>query len=152
MNIAGQRNIGAFIEAVNAVIANVVTAGGGGDGAEQDGYWNDRTRKLSGVLVISYSATLAEDATLSIAANLQDASDSAGAGAADFGDAIANAVVATGGSGGSTEVGTVELDVDLSGADAFVRGQVTPTMSAVATDTVALSAVLVLSGSDEYPI
>ena len=152
MNIAGQRDIGAFIEGVNALLANVVTAGTGADGLEQDGYFNDRSRRLSGVLVIAYTAVLAQDATLSLAANLQDASDSAGTGAADYGDALANAVVATGDTGGSTEIGTVEIDVDLSGADAFVRGQVTPTLSAVATDTVALSAVLVLSGGDEYPI
>jgi len=152
MNIASQRNIGAFIEGVNALIANVVTAGGGGDGLEQDGYWNDRSRRLSGVLVIAYTAVLAQDETLTLAANLQDATDNAGAGAADFGDVFASAVVATGGTGGSTEIGTIEIDVDLSGADAFLRGQVTPTLSAATVDTVALSAVLVLSGADQYPV
>lgn len=152
MSIARQRNIGAYLSSANALVASVVTAGGGGDGLEQDGYYNDRSRKLSGVLVVSYAATLAQDETLSLAANLQDASDAAGTGVADYGDAFADAVVATGGTGGSTEVGTIEIDVDLSSADAFVRGQVTPTLSAVATDTVAMSAVLVLSGADEYPI
>lgn len=152
MNISQQRDIGAYIEGKSALLGSQVVAGAGGDGLEQDGYWNDRSRRLSGVLMITFTAVLAEDATLSIGANLQDASDSAGTGAADFGDAIASAVVATGGSGGSTEIGTVELDVDLSGADAFVRGQITPTLSAASIDTVDISAVLVLSGGDEYPL
>lgn len=152
MGIARQRNIGAYLNSANALAANVVTAGGGGDGVEQDGYWNNRTRKLSAVLVVSFEATLAEAETLSIAANIQDALDGAGVGAADYDGEFLNAIVATGGSGGSVEVGTVEIDVDLSSAKGWVRGQVTPTLSAGATDTVALSAVLILSGSDEYPI
>jgi len=151
MSIARQRNIGAFLASLNALIANVITATGAA-GTEQDGYWNNRKRKLSGVLVISYTAVLGQDETLSIAANLQDATDAAGAGAADYGDAFADAIVATGGAGGSTEIGTVEIDVDLSSANGWVRGQVTPTLSAGTVDTVAISAVLVLSGADEYPV
>lgn len=152
MSIARQRNIGAFIASANALIANVVTAGAGGDGAEQSGYWNDRRRKNSAVLVISFTAVLAQGATLSLAANMQDATDGSGTGAADFGDAVANAVVATGGTGGTTEVGTLEIDIDLSSADGWLRGQVTPTLSAANTDTVAIAAVLVLGGADKYPV
>lgn len=152
MNIATQRNIGAFIEAKNAILGNQVVAGAAGDGLEQDGYWNDRSRRLSGVLVITYVAVLAQDETLSIGGNLQDATDAAGTGAADYGDALASAVVATGDTGGSTEIGTVEIDVDLSGAREFVRGQFTPTLSAASIDTVDLAAVLILSGGDQYPL
>lgn len=152
MSIARQRDIGSFIKGANALAPNVVTAGGGGDGVEQNGYYIDRTDRLSGKLIVNYTAVLAQDETLTLAANLQDATDGAGTGVADYGDAFAAAVVATGGAGGSTEVGVIEIDVDLSGANLFVRGQVTPTLSAAVTDTCALSAVLVLSGGSEYPL
>lgn len=151
MNISAQRDIGSYLSSVNALIANTVTAGTGADGAEQNGLWNSHIGFLSGKLVIAYSATLAQAETLTIAANLQDATALAGTGAADYGDAFAAAVVATGDTGGSTENGTVELNVDLSSARGYVRAQVTPTLSAVGTDTVDLAAILVLGGAAEYP-
>jgi hypothetical protein len=152
MNPATQHDVGSIVASSSALIPNVVTAGGAGDGTEQDGYWVDRDDRLSGVLIVNYSATLAEGETLTLAANLRDATDSSGTGAADYGDAYAAAVVATGGTGGSTETGVIEIDVDLGEANRYIQGQVTPTLSAVATDTVAMSAVFVLSGARTYPI
>ena len=70
------------------------TAGGSGDNTEVDGAWVDRQGFLSGKAIIAYTATLAQGATLSIAANLQDATSSGGAGAGDYGDALASTVVA----------------------------------------------------------
>ena len=148
MNIALQRDIGSLIKGAFALIPNVVTAGGGGDGVEQNGAWIDRSGQLSGKLIIAYSTTLTASETLTIAANLQDASDSSGTGAADYGDALASAVIET---GVGTFTGVLVIDVDLSSADGYVRCQVTPTLSAGATDTVALAAVLVLGGSQEVP-
>jgi hypothetical protein len=152
MNPATQHDVGSIVAGHSALIPNVVTAGGAGDGTEQDGYWVDRDDRLSGVLIINYSTTLAEGETLTLAANLRDATDSGGTGAADYGDAYAAAVVATGDTGGSTETGVVEIDVDLGAANHYIQGQVTPTLSAASTDTVALSAVFVLSGARKYPI
>lgn len=151
MNVALQRDIGSLIKSAFGLIPNVVTAGGAGDGTEQDGAWVNREGQLSGKLVVSYSTTLAEGETLTLAANLQDDTAGDGAAAADFGDAYAAAVVATGGTGGSTETGTIEIDVDLSGADAYVRCQVTPTLSATTTDTAAIAGTFVLGGSQETP-
>lgn len=151
MSVSQQKDIGSYIKGANALNGQVITAGAGNDGVEQNGHWIDRSKALSAKLIISFSAVLSEAETLSIAANFQDASDSAGSGVADYGDALANAVVATGGVGGSTEVDVVELDVDLSSADLFVRGQITADLSAAGVDTVDLAAVLVLGGYNELP-
>ena len=152
MTPAEQHDIGSVIEGKFALIPNAVTAGAAGDGTEQDGAWIDRDDRLSAVFVIPFSTTLAEGETLTLAANLQDATASDGTGAADYGDAYAAAVVATGGTGGSTETGEIEINVDLGGANRYVRLQVTPTLSATGTDTAAIAGVAVLSGARAYPI
>ena len=80
-----------------------------------------------------------------------DATSSGGSGVADFGDALAATVVATGGSGGSTVTGVVELDFDLTGAEAYVRAQYTPDLSATGTDTATLAVTYVLCGAESQP-
>ncbi|MBO6511772.1 MAG: hypothetical protein JJ979_25360 [Roseibium sp.] len=87
-----------------------------------------------------------------MAANLQDASDNAGANVADYGDVLESTVVAAGGSGGSTEKDTVELDFDLTGAKRYIRPQFTPDLSAANTDTATVSATLVLMGTRKQPV
>lgn len=144
------RDIGAQI-AGRACAAATAVAAGTGDATEVSGQWIDRQGFLSAKLIVTYQAVLAEGETISIAANLQDATDSSGTGAADFGTASADAVRATGGSGGSTERGVVEIDVDLSAARQYVRAQFTPNLSASGTDTAILSAVLVLGGAESIP-
>lgn len=128
------------------------TAAGTGDATEVNGAYIDRQGFSSLKVLISYSAVLAATKTLSIAANLQDATSSAGAGVADFGAAMASTVVATGATGGSTETGVVELDFDISGADQFVRVQYTPDLSNTGTDTASLAAVYVLGGAQVQPV
>ncbi len=152
MNYSTQHDIGSIVEGKFALIPNVVTAGAAGDGTEQDGAWIDRDDRNSVTVVVPYSATLAQGATLILAANIQDATASDGTGASDFGDAYAAAVVATGDTGGSTETGEIELNIDLGPANRYIRVQVTPTLSAADTDTVALAGVAVLSGARTYPI
>jgi len=128
------------------------TAGGGGDATEVNGAWTDRLGTkgmyMTAKLVITYTATLAATKTLAFAVNIQDASDSSGTGAADFGDALASTVVDTGESGGSTEVGTIELDFDLSSAKEFIRSQITPDLSATGTDTCSWQATWIFGGTD----
>lgn len=131
---------------------STATAGGTGDATEKDCAYIDRQGFASLKVIIGYTATLAADKTLSIAANLQDATSLAGAGVADFGDAMASAVVATGPTGGGTVTGVVELDFDISGADQYVRLQYTPDLSATGTDTATLSAVYVLGGAQVQPV
>jgi len=121
--------------------------------SEQNGLWvsrlGDKGIALSAKLIINYSAVLAAGETLSLAGNFQDALDGDGGSAADYGDAVSATVIATGDSGGSTEVGTAEIDVDLSGAREFIRSQVT--VSTSSTGTLAYSAVLVFYGDHRQP-
>jgi len=149
---AAMSDIGALLAARYASAGVDVTAAGSGDATEVDGAWIDRRNYTSMKAVIVYTTTLQSGETLSVAANLQDASDSSGTGAADFGDALTSTVQATGESGGSTETGVVELDFDLSAADRYVRLQFTPDLSASGTDTAELAAVYIIGGSNENPV
>lgn len=121
--------------------------------SEQNGLWvsrlGDNGIALSAKLIVNYTATLAAGETLSLAGNFQDALDGSGTGVADYGSVVAATVIATGDSGGSTEVGTAEIDVDLSGAREFVRSQVT--VSSSASGTLAYSACLVFYGDHRQP-
>jgi len=112
---------------------STATAGGTGDATEVDGAYIDRQGFDSLKVIIAYKAVLAQGKTLSIAANLQDATSS-------------------GGAGGSTETGVVELDFDISGANQYVRVQYTPDMNASGTDTATLSAVYILGGAQVQPV
>lgn len=148
------RDIGAWVKGYLALTPAVITAGAGNDGVEVDGGWVD-VSDLPGhgaVLLIAYSAVLGDGETLSIAANLQDATSIAGVGAADFGDALANAVIATGGTGGTTVKGVVEVPIkEFNGNRGFVQAQVTADLSAATTDTVAIAAVLLVGGAHNLP-
>lgn len=133
------------------------TAGSTGDATESNGVYVDREDADSGLamsckLIIAYEAVLAEGETLSIGANIQDANDDQADGLADYGDAYASAVVATGGSGGSTERGTVEMDFDLISAKQFLRSQVTPDLSAADTDTAQIVVTWVFFGAQNGPM
>lgn len=111
--------------------------------SEVNGSTYDRIDSQSCKMVVTYSAVLAQDETLTVAINPQHGAESDGSDAADY-DRSGNdvsVVAATGGTGGSTETGTVELDVRTDSADQFVRGQVTCTTSAAGTCTWALTYV-----------
>lgn len=131
------------------------TAGGTGDATEKDGATITLASvgyPKSGKCVLAFEAVLAQAATLTLAYNLQyndgtwkDVTDPA---------AVTATVVATGGTGGSTESGVVEIDVDftkIQDATAY-RVQYTPNLSAANTDTADVTAVWVLGGFDELPV
>lgn len=154
---AKKHNGGAFCRSARVLGNQTATAGGAGDNTEVDGAWIDRIPTDAGAfhsakLVINYTTTLAQAATLSFAVQMQDATDSSGTAVADYADAIAATVVSTGDTGGSTNTGTVEVDIDLVAARGFVRAQITPNLSAANTDTAAWSAVMILFGSDRQPL
>jgi hypothetical protein len=130
------------------------TAGGSGDATEASGTWIDRLGYDTAKVVVVTRAVLGADETLSItAANLRDATSDAGASAADYGAAISTSqLIATGGSGGSTELDVIELfDVDLTGANRYVQLQFTPDLSRANTDTATLSVVWYLRNSHGQP-
>lgn len=148
-------NGGAFCRTDFLAIAKTATAGGAGDNAEVNSNFVDRLGEeglaMSAKITIVWEGQLAQDATLSWAGNVQDASDLAGTDAADVGDAFTATVVATGDSAGSLEQGTTEIDVDLSGFKQFLRAQLTPNLSAGATDTLKWSAVIEFYGDQVQP-
>lgn len=149
-------NGGAFCRTKRIAGNKSATAGGAGDATEVTGAWIDRLPSDSGPaasakLSIEYTATLAQGATLKFAANFQDATSNVGAGADDYGDALPATTVATGGAGGSTETGTVEIDVDLEAARQFVTAQITPDLSAANTDTCNWSAQLITFHPSRQP-
>jgi hypothetical protein len=149
-------NGGAFSRSARGSGNNAVTAGGAGDATEVNGAWQSRMSEggvaLSAKLIVSFTATLTASQTLSFGGNFQDALDASGVGAADFGGAVAATVVATGAAGGSTETGTFEIDVDLSGAREFIRSQMTPNLSAGATDTCSWHMDYVFYGDHRQPL
>lgn len=156
MNRTSMHNGGAFCRTAFQAINKTATAAGSGDATEVDGAWVDRVladigMALSAKLVIAFTAALGGGETLSFSGNFRDATALAGTGAADFATAFAAAVVATGDSGGSTETGTYEVDIDLAGARQFVQAQITPDLSAGATDTCEWTATLVLFGDHRQP-
>jgi hypothetical protein len=146
------RDVGAWVKGYLALIPATITSGAGNDGVEVDGPYID-VSDLPGhgaVLMIVWSATMDTDETLTIAANLQDATSGAGAGVADFGDALAATVVSTGAAG--TTNGVTELRIpEFNGNRGFVRAQVTATLSRGATDTVDIAAILVVGGGYVLP-
>lgn len=131
-------------------------AAGTGDATEKDG----ATITLASVgypksakCVLAYETVLAQAATLTLAYNLQWYNGSSWTDVTDPA-AVSATTVATGGTGGSTESGTVEIDVDftkLQDATAY-RVQYTPNLSAANTDTADITAVWVLGGFDELPV
>lgn len=148
MGLSQTRDIGSLVTTRCSDLASLTTST---DGSEISGAYVDRDGYLSAKLVLAYEAALTEDATLTIAANLQDATSTGDAGIDDYGDAYSATIVATGDTGGSTERGVVELDFDLSGANQYIRPQYTATLSATQTDTVLIGAVLILGGGETLP-
>ncbi len=153
MSIVELENIGDKISVVRAAANTAATAGGSGDNTAVTGVIIDRAAfgwAQSAVFAVPFTATLGATETLSVAMTVQHGEDS---GLSDVGTLAtrANAVVATGPSGGGTVTGTVEFDVNLSGARRYVRLNFTPDLSRANTDTAALSAVTVFGGAIRLP-
>ncbi|WP_192246076.1 hypothetical protein [Mesorhizobium silamurunense] len=148
-------NGGAYCRTAFQAINKTATAGSTGDATEVDCAWVDRKGDkgiaMSAKLIITYTTALGQGNTLSFALNFQDADTIGGSGAADYADAVSATVAATGDSGGSTETGTVEVDVDLGGAREFIRAQITPDLNRANTDTLEWSAALVFFGDGRQP-
>lgn len=146
-------NIGAAIAIARATANSTATAGGSGDNTAVTGVIIDRQAfrwPKSGVFAVPFTTTLAAGATLSLAMTVQDGDAANLSDAATFATR-ANAVVATGPSGGGTVTGVVEFDVNLVGAKRYIRLNFTPDLSAANTDTGAFSGVAVLGGMDRLP-
>ena len=127
----------------------VIVAAGAGDGVAQTGPAIDRLCCESGVLAVSFQASLAAAETLSLAVSVEESEDNVSYDAPVV--LHASAVVATGAGGGSQEAGVLEIDENLRPRKRYVRYTITPDLSAGATDTAVYAAALVLGGCSELP-
>jgi hypothetical protein len=147
-------SIGEFVDAVAAAAGTRGVAAGSGDNTEVVGITIDRASygyAKSAVVAIVGSATLASGETLTLKnIAFEHDDDSAFGSGADL-TTVANAVVDTGLSGGTTHNFTKEFNVDLAGAERYVRITFTPDLSASGTDTFTLAAVMVLGGQSQLP-
>lgn len=119
--------------------------------SEASSTWIDRNTDItefytSAVLLVSGEQSNSTGVTCSVAANLQDATSSTGAGAADHGTATATSSTS---STSAPNHLTLEVDLDLTEANEFIRVQHTPTMSTdAAGPTLIYSVGLILSGGN----
>lgn len=143
--------LGSSVKGILALAPMQITAGDANDGVAQNGPAIDRLGYDSAVLVVPVSAALAEAATLTINARLQESADGS-TGWVDIPGAVTSNLVLTGGVGGSTESGLLELNVNLRPCKRYVRAVITGDLSAATTDTQRFGAVLILGGSAVEPV
>ncbi|GEL75203.1 hypothetical protein [Myxococcus virescens] len=124
---------------------SVLTAGGAGDNVAVVGASIDRMGFGSSAVAVTYSATLAAAATLSITVQREQSDDGTTWEAATT--VLPAQVVATGPGGGGTVRGEVKLRESYETAARFVRYSVTPNLSASATDTASVACTVVLGGA-----
>ncbi len=129
----------------------VATAGSTGDATLVNGPWIDRRDFSWAKVSVALRAVLGATNTLSVLGQMQDADNAAGLNAANFGDAVANAVDLTGQSGGSTETGVIEADYDLTMARGWIRFNFTPDLNRANTDTSTAMVMFTLGGGHFHP-
>lgn len=125
-------------------------AGGAGDATKDTGEAIDRLGFGSAAVMLAYEATLAEGATLSLAVEREESED--GDVWTDAEEIQAATVVATGPSGGGTVRGVLKLRESFEVRSQNVRYNVTPNLSAGATDTATIATVVVLGGAERLPV
>jgi hypothetical protein len=149
MAVVNDFDIGAHLEGALACQHTQATAAGTGDNAYITGAIIDLNaldgRPVSALLIAPFEAALQEDETLTVKSKVEHGDDSA------LGDAEAysydgaesdGVVVATGGTGGSTELGVYTRAINLVGAKRYIRVSVHQDLSATGTDTNELMAAL----------
>jgi hypothetical protein len=139
------RDLGDQVDVKVITIDNDATAASTGDATEVDGAETDLLGYSCGKIVISYVTTLTADKTLSFGVQKSDCDTSGGSYSAD---AViqASTVAETGAL--TAEEGVVEIDVDLSGYQRYVKFKITPDLSHTSADTVTWSAVFLAMGKD----
>jgi hypothetical protein len=143
------KDAGAYMKVVSGGGARGVAAGTG-DNTEAVGAIVDQLAHeglRSGALVIAGSAVLAEDKTIALnAVGIEHGDESDLSDKADFNTEVDFAAVATGGTGGSTELFAQKLKLDLWGVKRYWRVKVTPDLDATGTDTFQLGFAFVAIG------
>lgn len=159
-----QRQFGELCNVSFGDDALAIIAGAGQDGLENDGLFvpiptGNIARPESATPLLVFATTLAAAATLTLnKLNGRDATDAAGAGAADFdtgvqGHEITSAVLlATGGGGGTTaKAGFRGPTLNLVGARTHIQFQYTLSLSAGSIDTVDVQLAILWGGHGVEP-
>lgn len=131
-----------------AVAAGEALAAGTGDATEVEGQSIDRLGFDSAAVLIIFKAVLTDTEDVAFAVEVQESADDT---TWDTAVELQASTVAVTSDGGTTEYGTVKIKDDLSGRKRYVRYNITPNLSAGATDTVHFGAVAVLGGAFELP-
>ena len=147
MSIELKRNIDSYVIGYNSLTPEVITAGAGNDGVELDGNGFDRDTLIGDGLSASIFAlaTINVSGTDTVTTHLQVQDSDDGSSWADYGPAITDSVFSVDGTH------LVQEPINLAGARAHIRVQYTFTLSAGATDTAAVAAVVMMSGFPELP-
>jgi hypothetical protein len=132
----------------NAGLAGVVvTAGGAADDVYQNGAAIDRLNYESCMVVVNLNnGTLASGQSAVPTVKLQDSADGS-TGWADYGTAQILPTITN-----PTQSGVGTAGFDLRGAKRYVRPVAKVNLSSANTDTLNLSAAVILSGARSYPI
>ena len=151
---SGARSLAAEIFPAYALAEETVTAGSGGDGVAINGVEIDTdafpTRFNNITVLVPCEAVLGDGETATVVAKIQTREESDG-NWVDIAGAEAQ-IVLIGGAGGTTERSVLKVGADMAFAERRLRIEVTPTLSASATDTAAVSASAVFAGAEALPV
>lgn len=148
------RDLAAEIHAVFSAASASATAAGAGDNTPVVGAVIDLnslpTRFESLVYVLTATAALTEDKTLTVTAKVETSDNS---NMSDDMDVIPldTVIVLTGGDSGTTEYGTAKLGISTEYLRRYVRLTFTPDLSASGTDTANVQSVAIFSGAAKLP-
>lgn len=150
MAVVNEFDIGAYLQAGIACQHTAAVAAGSGDNAYIVGQQFDlqsfAVRPVSALLIASFEAVLAQDETLTLKSKVEHDTDVAWGTVETYaydGAESTGEVVATGDTGGSTELGVYTRAIDLSGVNRYFRFSVHQDLSASGTDTNQLMASVV---------
>jgi hypothetical protein len=148
------RKIGDYVDAAVAAAGTRGVAAGTGDNTEVVGPTINRASygyAKSALLVICGSAILASGETLTLKNMAIEHDDDAAFGSGADLQTAADEVVLTGLSGGAAQDFAKVIEVDLAGAQQYMRTTFTPDLSRAGTDIFTLSAAFILGGQDVLP-
>lgn len=135
----------------NSGAPSLITAAGTGDATKVTGQSIDLLRKTnggSGTLVTGGLTALTAAATLTIAVELQESADNS---TWDTAEVVQAATTAATSAGGGNVHFVVQNGILLKSRKRYIRFNITPNLSAGATDTALFSSVFVIGGDDILP-
>lgn len=140
-----QRDVGAYVKPVYAV-ANTTGS------TDVNGITIDRLALdnlyLSGVAAVTVATSLGAGETVSVAIGVEDSPD--GQSWAEYQEGVVNVIGDPSSTGAQTITDVATANVNLSGAQQYVRLVVSPDVGSTGV-SLAMSGVLVLGGSDKLP-